>query len=72
MLESLSVNDLWINLKHVLSTTMDKHILTKIISPNTIISWSKQTHNQLQDINVEPMTRLKVKMLHVIEKFIGN
>ena len=44
MLESLSVNDLWINFKHVLSTTMEKHIPTKMISINTNIPWFKQTH----------------------------
>ena len=46
MLESLSVNDLWINLKHVLSTTMEKDIPTKMISLNTNIPWFKQTHKR--------------------------
>ena len=46
MLESLSVNDLWINLKHVLSTTMEKNIPTKMISLNTNIPWFKQTHKR--------------------------
>ena len=46
MLESLSVNDLWINLKHVLSTTMEKDIPTKMISLNTNIQWFKQTHKR--------------------------
>ena len=46
MLESLSVNDLWINLKHVLSTTMEKAIPTKMISLNTNIPWFKQTHKR--------------------------
>ena len=44
MLESLSVNDLWINFKHVLSTTMEKYIPTKVISLNTNIPWFRQTH----------------------------
>ena len=44
MLESLSVNDLWINLKHVLSTTMEKHIPTKMISLNTNIPWLRPAH----------------------------
>ena len=43
MLESLSVNDLCINFKHVLSTTMEKHIPTKMISLNTNIPCFKQT-----------------------------
>ena len=46
MLESLSINDLWINLKHVLSTTMEKDIPTKMISLNTNIPWFKQTHKR--------------------------
>ena len=46
MLESLSVNDLWINLQHVLSTTMEKDIPTKMISLNTNIPWFKQTHKR--------------------------
>ena len=46
MLESLSVNDLWINFEHVLSTTMEKHIPTKMFSLNTNIPWLKQTHKQ--------------------------
>ena len=46
MLESLSVNDLWINLKHVLSTTMEKHIPTMMISLNTNIPWFMQTHKR--------------------------
>ena len=46
MLESLSVNDLWINIKHVLSTTMEKHIPTKMISLNTNISWFRKTHRR--------------------------
>ena len=46
MLESLSVIDLWINLKHVLSTTMEKDIPTKMISLNTNIPWFKQTHKR--------------------------
>ena len=46
MLESSSVNDLWINFKHVLSTTMEKHIPTKMISLNTSIPWFKQTHKR--------------------------
>ena len=46
MLKSLSVNDLWINFKHVLSTTMEKHIPTKMISLNTNIPWFKQTHKR--------------------------
>ena len=44
MLESLSANDLWINFKHVLSTTMEKHISTKMISLNTNVPWFRQTH----------------------------
>ena len=46
MLESLSVNDLLINFKHVLSTTMEKHIPTKMISLNTNIPWLRQTHKR--------------------------
>ena len=46
MLESLSANDLWINFKHVLSTTMEKHISTKMISLNTNVPWFRQTHKQ--------------------------
>ena len=46
MLESLSVNDLWINIKHVLSTTMEKHIPTKMIRLNTDIPWLRQTHKR--------------------------
>ena len=46
MLESLSVNDLWINFEHVLSTTMEKHIPTKMISLNTNIPWFRQTHKR--------------------------
>ena len=46
MLESLSVNDLWINFKHVLSTTMEKHMPTKMISLNTNIPWLRQTHKR--------------------------
>ena len=46
MLESLSVNDLWIDLRHVLSTTMEKHIPTKMISLNTNIPWFRQTHKR--------------------------
>ena len=46
MLESLSVNDLWTNFKHVLSTTMEKHIPTKMISLNTNIPRFKQTHKR--------------------------
>ena len=46
MLKSLSVNDLWINFKHVLSTTMEKHIPTKMISLNTNIPWLRQTHKR--------------------------
>ena len=44
MLESLSVYDLRMNFKHVLSTTMEKHIPTKMISLNTNIPWFRQTH----------------------------
>ena len=43
MLESLSVNDLWMNFRHVLSTTMEKHIPSKMISLNTNIPWFRQT-----------------------------
>ena len=46
MLEYLSVNDLWINFKHVLSTTMEKHIPTKMISLNTNIPWHRQTRKR--------------------------
>ena len=46
MLESLSVNDFWINCKHVLSTTMEKHILTTMISLNTNIPWFRQAHKR--------------------------
>ena len=46
MLESLSVNDLWINFKHVLSTTMEKHIRSKMIRLNTNIPWFRQTHKR--------------------------
>ena len=46
MLESLSVNDLWINFKHVLSTTMKKHIPSKMISLNTNVPWFRQTHKR--------------------------
>ena len=46
MLESLSVYDLRINIKHVLSTTMEKHIPTKMISLNTNIPWFRQTHKR--------------------------
>ena len=46
MLESLSVNDLWINFKHVLSTTMEKYIPSKMISLNTNVSWFRQTHKR--------------------------
>ena len=42
----LSVNDLWKNFKHVLSTTMEKHIPTKMISLNINIPWFKQTHKR--------------------------
>ena len=45
MLES-SVIDLWLNLKHVLSTTMEKHISTKMISLNNNIPWFRQTHKR--------------------------
>ena len=44
MLEMLSVNNLWINLKHVLSSTTVKHIPTEINSPHTNIPWLRQTH----------------------------
>ena len=44
MLESLPVDDLWINIKHVLSTTKDKHIPAKMISLNTNFPWFRQTH----------------------------
>ena len=46
MLESLSVNYLWINFKHVLSTTMEEHISTKMISLNANIPWFRQTHKR--------------------------
>ena len=46
MLELLSANDLWINLKHVLSTTMEKHVPTKMISLNTNIPWHRQTNKR--------------------------
>ena len=46
MLELLSVNDLRINFKHVLSTTMEKHIPNKVISHNTNIPWLRQTHKR--------------------------
>ena len=46
MLESLSVNDLWINFKHVLSTTMEKYIPSKMISLNTNVPWFRQTHKR--------------------------
>ena len=46
MLESLSVNNLWINFKHVLSTTMEKHIPSKMIRLNTNIPWFRQTHKR--------------------------
>ena len=46
MLESLSVYDLWINFNHVLSTTMEKHIPTKMLSLNNNIPWFKQTHKR--------------------------
>ena len=44
MLESLPVNDLWINFKQILSTTMEKLIPTQMISPNTNMPWSRHTH----------------------------
>ena len=44
MLESLSVDDLWINVEHVLSATMEKHIPTRMISLNTNIPWLKQNN----------------------------
>ena len=46
MLESLSVNDFGINFKHVLSTTKEKHIQTKMIRLNTNIPSSKLTHKR--------------------------
>ena len=46
MLESLSVNDLWMNFKHVLSTTMEKYISSKMISLNTNVSWLRQSHKR--------------------------
>ena len=46
MLESLCVNDLWINFKHVLSTTIEKHIPTKMINLNTNIPWFRQTRKR--------------------------
>ena len=46
MLESLSVNNLWINFRHVLSTTMEKHIPTKMISLNTDVPWFIQAHTR--------------------------
>ena len=46
MLESLSANDLLINFKHALSTTMEKNTPTKMISLNTNIPWFRQTHKR--------------------------
>ena len=45
-MSELSVDDLWIHVNHVLSTTVDKHILTKMISLNTNIPWFRQTHRR--------------------------
>ena len=72
MLELLCVNDLWINIKHVLSTTMKQHIPTKFISHDTNIQWLRKLINELQDVNVEPTSRLRAQMLQVIGKFMGN
>ena len=46
MLESLSVNEFWMNFKQVLSTTMERHILTKMINLNTNIPWFRKTHKR--------------------------
>ena len=72
MLESLSVNDLCINFKHVLSTTMVKHIPTKMISLNTNIPWFRQTHIRAARHKRRAYDKAKVQMLQVIGKFIGN
>ena len=42
----MSVNDLWINFKHVLSTIMEKHVPNKMISLNTNIPWYNQTNKR--------------------------
>ena len=42
MLKS-SVSNLWINIKHVQSSMMEKHIKNKMISSNTDILWINQT-----------------------------
>ena len=63
-LKSLSVNDLWINFKHVLSSMMEKHIPTKMISPIPFIFHGlSKLINKLQYVNIEPMTRQKAQML---------
>ena len=46
MLESLSVSNLWINIEHVQSATMERHIPTKMVSPNINIPWFKQAHRR--------------------------
>ena len=83
MLESLSVNDLWMNFKHVLSTTIKKHIPTNMISLNANIQWFRQAHkraarhkhranDKAKSTNAPGDWEVYSKLKHSLDHSLGN